>query len=397
MARYGLPDTVEFCTRCVQSNQKVTPSVVQNDTREGKKHTLIFKDGVCSACLVHEAKESKIDWAHREEELLKLLEKYRSNNGSYDCIVPGSGGKDSVFQSHILKTKYGMTPLTVTWAPHEYTEVGKRNFDRWIKYGCCDNFLFTPNGEKHSLLTKLAFENLLHPFQPFIFGQRNFVMHMSIKFGIKLIFFGESPAEYGGMKDEELSSQMLPMYFIDDAREKMLISGLSLKELEEKHSISENDLQLYLPLTTEEFRKHRPDPRFLGHFLKFHPQANYYYAKDAVGFEPNDQRTEGSYSRYNSIDDKIDGYHYWCSLIKFGVGRTTHEASQEIRNGDLTREEGVALVHKYDSEFPKRYFNDFLEYMNLNEDHFFNIANSFRSEHLWKKINGNWVLKYQLK
>lgn len=396
MARYGLPDNVEFCSRCVMSNQKVTPSLVQKDTKEGAKHTLIFQDGVCSACRVQELKASRIDWQQREKELLRLLDKYRSNDGSYDCIVPGSGGKDSIFQSHILKHKYGMNPLTVTWAPHIYTDVGRRNFDSWVSKGGCDNFLFTPDGEKHSLLTRLAYTNLLHPFQPFIFGQRNYVMHMARKFNIKLIFFGESPAEYGGFENEENSSKMDTSYFVDDNRKNMRISGLSFEELATQYKISEQDLSLYLPLTNEQYQQHQPDPRWLGYYLNFHPQSNYYYAREHVGFEPNDQRTEGSYSRYNSLDDKIDGYHYWCGHLKFGVGRATHEASQEIRNGDLTREEGVALVRKYDGELPKRYLPDFLDYMNLTETAFFEIADSFRSPHLWELKNGEWQLRHKV-
>ena len=396
MARYGLPDHVEFCTRCVMSNQKVTPSVVQNDTKEGNKHTLIFENGVCSACRVHEIKEASINWEEREKELVKLLDLHRSTDGSYDCIVPGSGGKDSIYQSHILKTKYGMNPLTVTWAPHIYTDIGKENFDSWVKKGGCDNFLFTPNGEKHALLTKLAYQNLLHPFQPFIFGQRNYVMHMSRKFNIPLIFFGENPAEYGGQKGEENSSKMSPYYFVDDKRSEMKVSGHSFDELKQKYKITEKDLSLYLPLTSEQYNKSKPDPRWLGYYLNFHPQSNYYYAKEHCGFKANDKRTEGSYSRYNSLDDRIDGYHYWCGHIKFGIGRTTHEASQEIRNGDLIREEGVALVHKYDGELPQRYLPDFLDYTQLSEGQFFDIANEFRPEHLWIKQNGEWKLRHKI-
>ena len=397
MARYGLPDQVEFCSRCVMSNQKVTPSVVQNDSREGEKHTLIFKDGVCSACRVHDLKESRVDWGQREEELLRLLDKYRSKDGSYDCIVPGSGGKDSIFQSHILKTKYGMNPLTVTWSPHLYTDIGRQNFDNWIHKGGFDNFLFTPDGEKHALLTRLAYENLLHPFQPFIFGQRNFVMHMARKFNIQLIFFGENPAEYGGFENEENNSKMATSYYVDDNRENMRVSGLSLEQLHTQYNISAQDLGLYLPLTTEQHNSSNLDPRWLGYYLPFHPQSNYYYAKEHCDFQPNDQRTEGTYSRYNSIDDRVDGFHYWCGHIKFGIGRTTHEASQEIRNGDLTREEGVALVHKYDGELPNRYFKDFLDYTQLSEEKFFAIADSFRPDHLWTKVSGEWDLKHKVK
>jgi len=122
MARYGLPDNVEYCSICVMSNQKVTPSVVQKDKKESTKNTLIFKNGVCDACRVHLNKSHEIDWLERKKKLEVLCSKYRKGNGEYDCIVPGSGGKDSVYQSIMLKEEFGMTPLTVTWAPHIYTD-----------------------------------------------------------------------------------------------------------------------------------------------------------------------------------------------------------------------------------------------------------------------------------
>ena len=122
---YGLPEEVIFCSKCVMSNQKVTPSVVTKDSRFSNKNTLFFsEDGICQPCRIQEEFENKVDWEERENDLKALLDKYRSSDGSHDCIVPGSGGKDSVFQSMILKEKYGMHPLTVTWAPHMYTEIG---------------------------------------------------------------------------------------------------------------------------------------------------------------------------------------------------------------------------------------------------------------------------------
>ncbi len=132
----------------------------------------------------------------RERALISLCDKYRSRNGAYDCIVPGSGGKDSFYASYLLKYKYGMNPLTVTWAPHIYTDWGWKNFQSWIHAGF-DNVLQTPNGRVHRLLTRLAVENLFHPFQPFILGQKQIAPKFSALYGIPLVFYGENEAEYG--------------------------------------------------------------------------------------------------------------------------------------------------------------------------------------------------------
>lgn len=124
------PKNVIFCKKCVHTNQKITSSSTFLDDKEQKnKNRLQFVDGVCDACIQVERKYNQnIDWKEREAKLKKILEKYRSRNGSFDCIVPGSGGKDSVFQAEILKKKYKMNPLTVTFSPHEYTEPGMKNF-----------------------------------------------------------------------------------------------------------------------------------------------------------------------------------------------------------------------------------------------------------------------------
>ncbi|WP_298923608.1 N-acetyl sugar amidotransferase [uncultured Ramlibacter sp.] len=381
---------VKFCTHCVQSNQRVSPSMVTADSRDNVRHTLEIDDGVCDACQVV-AKKDSIDWAAREQDLLKLLDRYRDPTKPYDVLIPGSGGKDSVFQAHVLKTKYGMRPLTITWAPHMYTDVGWVNFQAWINKGGFDNLLVTPDGAVHRKLTRLAYENLLHPFQPFVFGQRHQASKLAKRFGIDLIFFGEHHAEYGAPKGEDAFSLIPPKYYTGEVTPQSRISGLTLPELE-KEGIGMRDLDIYLPMSEKDYLASGIETHFLGHFLRWDPQEVFYYAQKATGFTPNDRRTEGTYSKYNSIDDKIDGFHYWCAFIKFGVGRCTHEASQEVRHRHITRDEALNLVDLYDGELPERYLPDVLEYMGLTRERFLAIADSFRPEHLWDKRSDGWWL-----
>ena len=144
--KYGLPREIKFCSRCVISNQRPNSAVEFKHTKESRKATIAFDaDNICDACRVAEEKYDTIDWGEREGKLNELLDRFRSRTGHYDCVVPGSGGKDSFYAAHMLKFKYGMHPLTVTWAPHIYTDWGWRNFQRWIHAGF-DNLLATPNG-----------------------------------------------------------------------------------------------------------------------------------------------------------------------------------------------------------------------------------------------------------
>jgi hypothetical protein len=133
---------------------------------------------------------------------------------------------------------------------------------------------------------------------------------------------------------------------------------------------------------------------YLGYYLKWDPQECYYYAAEHAGFTVNDERTEGSYSKYSSIDDRIDPLHYYTTFIKFGIGRATYDAAQEIRNGKITREEGVALVKRYDDEFPHKYFREILDYMGISEDRFYEVIDRARSPHLWRLEDGKWHLRH---
>ncbi len=390
-----LPKKVKFCKNCLVSNQKPNSTVEIKSDISKKKSTQNFgDDGICVACQYSELKNNSIDWNKREEELLTLLKKYRKDNGQYDCIVPGSGGKDSCFVSHILKYKYGMNPLTVTWAPNEFTEIGLQNFNSWLDSGF-DNVFITPNRGIHKKLTKYAFLNLLHPFQPFIVGQKVTAPKIALKYEIPLIFYGENPAEYGNNLEDNFNPLMDTNYFTSTEEDKddFFLSGYSKTQLIEKNIMTENDFNFYSPIPREEIIDSDLKVYYMSYFLKWEPQDNYFYAATNCGFRPAEQRTVGSYSKYSSIDDKIDMFHYYTLLIKFGIGRATYDASQEIRNDRITREEGISLVKSYDTEFPDRYFQDFLKYIDISENDFWEAIEKFRSSHLWTKIDGNWQLK----
>lgn len=395
-AYYGLPSEVKFCKKCVISNQRPSSTVEFKNVAGEKKEVIDFdEEGVCSACRYHDTKDKNIDWDEREQILWKLLDQYRSKDGSYDVIVPGSGGKDSAFTSHILKYKYKMNPLTVTWAPHLYTEIGFRNFTNWMYVGGLDNLLYTPNGKLHRLLTKYAFHNLLHPFQPFIIGQRIIGPAIAARFGVKLVMYGENQAEYGNKVDENKIPTMDTKFFSVGDPMEMSLGGIKMKELIQQNGFTLSDFAPYLPVSSHELNAKQVAVHYLGYYLKWDPQECYYYAVENTGFTANTERTEGSFSKYSSIDDKVDPFHYFTTLIKFGIGRATYDAAQEVRNSKITREEAVTLVKKFDLEFPHKFYTDFLEYIDTTDDEFWSTVNLHRSPHLWgKDEKGEWRLRH---
>jgi len=394
-AFYGLPQQVRFCRRCVMSNQRPSSAVEFRHTIHSRKTTLALDhQGVCDACRVAEDKQ-KINWKQREEELLQLLDKHRSKDGSYDCIVPGSGGKDSAYQSHVLKYKYGMHPLTVTWPPILYTDYGYRNWKNWLDVGGFDNMLFTRNGRVMNLLTRLSIENLFHPFQTFMLGQKNLGPKLAAKLGIPLVFYGENEAEYGNPIADTATSLRSRAYHTFNNLDEIFLGGVSLNELIEKHSLSISDLMCFLPAPADEITRTDVQVHYLGYYLKWTPQEVYYYAVENCGFKARPFRTQGTYSKYNSIDDKIDDLHYYTTYIKFGIGRATYDASQEIRNGHILRDEAVALVNRFDGEFPDRYFDEVMECIGMEPERFHELADRFRSPHLWGKDEaGRWKLRH---
>lgn len=410
-AKFGLPREVKFCKKCVISNQRPSSEIEYAHTIATQKRTIQFNEkGVCDACRYAENKKGAIDWMERDRELRDLCDRFRSKDGSYDCVVPGSGGKDSFYAAHILKYKYGMHPLTCTWAPHMYTEWGWRNFQNWIHAGF-DNYLCTPNGRVHRLLTRLAVENLFHPFQAFIFGQKFYPPKVALSHKIQLVFYGENEAEYGNPIVDTTSARRDWTYFTTEDPSKIHLGGVSLAELKGSFGLSDNDLYQYLPCNPEEIEKNKTEVHYTGYYMKWHPQSNYYYAVEHGNFETCPERMPGTYSKYCSVDDKMEDFNYYTTGIKYGLGWTSYVAAHEIRSGDITLEEGIALVKRFDLEFPARFSQDFYNYISIDpkvfpvaskmfeqpivdHDYFMSLHDRFRSPHIWKIENGNWKLRH---
>ena len=372
---YGLPGEVKFCKRCTISNQR--PRIIFDE------------HDVCSACNFSDHKKNQINWKERERELVELCDKHRKNDGSYDVIVPCSGGKDGGYVAHILKYKYNMNPLTVTWSPHLYTDIGRENLDNFIHIGGFDNVLGSVNGATHRIMSKLSFLHMGDNFQPFIYGQTNFPLRMAVNYGVSLIMYGENgEVEYGG----NMKNAHIPTRKIED-HDEHYFSGKS-PEFWETHGVDKQDLYPYHAPDYSRIMENKTEIHFMSYYQFWDPQENFYYCVKNTGFHPNNERSEGTYSKYASLDDKTDGQHYYLSFIKFGIGRATSDSAHEIRDDKISRDEGIALVKKYDDEFPKRYFQETLDYLDITQDIYWSEIDSWRSPHLWKMENGKWRLRH---
>ena len=385
----GLPKKVLFCKKCVMSNQR--PRIQFN------------KDGICGPCVYTEKKKLRIiDYKKRHTTLVKLLDKHRKNNGEFDCVVPCSGGKDSSTVAHKLKYKYGMNPLCVTFSPPVYTDIGRKNLTNLIDSGF-DHKLITPNGKIYRLLSKLCFIYFGDHEEGFDRGMFSGPITEAYNHDIKLVFYGENgEVEYGGNADLEntpgMPWDMFEKIYFSSPLPKIMSAGAKdgyFKKYNLDYKKSLNHV-FNLP-KIEDLKKKKIEFHWWGFYNKWVPQENFYYASENCNFEANPEgRMEGTYSRYAQLDDATDSLLYYLMYIKYGIGRATSDAAHEIRDGHITREEGVALVKKYDGEFPHKSFQLFLNYLDLSEKEFWLIVNRFRQKHIWKKTGKTWELKNQV-
>lgn len=183
---------------------------------------------------------------------------------------------------------------------------------------------------------------------------------MSVLLDIPLVILGENEAEYGNaIEDNEKPTRDSQYFTSEDAISDLVLGGIPAIDLINDFGFKLSDLEAYFPVKPEAIEKTGTEVHYLGYYVKWHPQEAYYYAVKNSDFHPNFHRTEGSFSKYSSLDDKIDWLHYHTAHIKFGIGRDTYDTAHEIRNGDITRDEGIALVKRFDGEFPEQYIQDF--------------------------------------
>ena len=379
-------EKVVYCKNCTMSNQR--PRIQFND------------DGVCSACVYHDYKTNYIDWDKREKELEELCDKHRKEDGSWDVIVPSSGGNDSSFVSYELKTKYGMNPLTVTFAPTIPTAIGQENLFN-MSYSGMDNIVFTPNGVIHRKLCKATLIEMGDNFIPFAYGQVNIPIQCAVKFQIPFIMYGENgDLEYGGSLEEYNE----PKLKISTADPKNKVLGLPTPNAASKlpkenwlpDEIELKDLKLYMPPTRKELEELNINEYFFAHYKNWKPEHHHEIAKKFCGFKDNPKRSEGTYTTFASLDDKLDGFHYYLMFIKQGIGRATSDSAHQVRQGLITRDEGVELVRKYDDEFPSDHLDLFLEYMEMNMNELNSVFDKFRRPLIWTKQNDEWKLRQQV-
>jgi N-acetyl sugar amidotransferase len=355
---YGNPPfpQLRYCVRCCMP-----------ETNEGMQFDEM---GICLACQSAEQK-MHIDWQSRQAELAAILERYRSGaKDRYDCIIPISGGKDSIFQLHVLTKVYGMNPLAVTFNPNWNRQTFWDNLITCLEKLDVDHIMFTP---KRSLVNRMA-KKSIHLIGDACWhchkGVEAFPLKIALAYRIPLLIYGESPAEHSGRatyKDKlEFAHDFMIQHSAKVTERDMCGDEIPMKEL--------------FPFVTppvEELDAVGVVRLFIGDYFFYDAERQTEFVKKEYGWKEAD--VEGTYKRYKSVDCYMAGVHDYAKYIKRGFGRGTDFANQDVRAGLITREEGFELARKYDSERPKT-LDYFLQATGMTEEEFVDALKKLRKD-----------------
>lgn len=367
---------MRYCRRCVY------PEIAVN--------VILDDEGVCSACRVAEefARLTTEFWQQRERNFRELVDWARGHSqGNYDCIIPVSGGKDSYWQTYLIKEVYKLTPLLVTYHGNNYLPEGQGNLDRMRDVFGVDHIVYGPSVQTLKKLNRLCFKKM---------GDMNWHAHTGIKivpmqiaccFNIPLVVWGETTWTIAGM--------FSPDDYVEYNKRTVLehdMRGFTWRDMiEEEEGLSEDDLLWARMPSAEELARVGVRGVYIGNFFNWDPNQHARLMHDKYGFEFARRPFDRTYRTMSNLDDMHEnGLHDYMKYIKFGYGRASDHASKDVRSGYMTRDEAVEVVRKYDHVKP-RDLARWLEYTQMSAQEFDRIADTFRDPRVWRNENGEWT------
>ena len=346
--------------------------------------------GWCNACQWMEQKAS-MDWGNRQHELRALLDRYRSRNGGFDCLVPVSGGKDGSYVAHQLKHAHGMNPLTITIRPPLALEIGDQNLSNFIASGY-NHIHVSPDAQIMRRFNRYGFIEKGFPYYGWLTAIFTSVIRAALSFNIPLIFYGEDgEVEYGG--STETKSRAL---FDIDYMKSVYLEGGHDNILDKLGDVDPASLYFWrFPNPSELQGKEL----FLTHWSYFEPwdsYRNYLVAKEYCGLQEKEESGTGTFTNFAQNDQALYALHAYLMYLKFGFGRATQDAGIEIRRGALTRDQAVHLVHLYDGQYPEEFISSYLDYYNMTLEQINAVLDHWVNQDLFVKISGRWTPRFEV-
>jgi len=349
-----LLDNLRWCSQCVAMSTR--PRI------------LFDERGFCNACVWAEKKRT-LDWADRESQLERLLDTHRRSDGSFDCVVPVSGGKDGSYVAHTLKTKWGMNPLSVTIKPPLPTELGEANLQAFIASGF-PHVAISPDSEAMRTLNKKGLIDMGIPYYGWLIAIETGPLEMAGRFGCGLVFYGEDgEVEYGGSQETEVVPAISPEYV------KRVYFEAGYDTVLQNSGLPKNKLRFFEFPSEGLFAGHPPQRFNWSYFENWDPYRNYLVAKEFCGLKEAEQSNAGTFTNFAQNDQFLYALHTYLMYLKFGFGRANQDASIEVRRGAMDRDQAVELVRIYDGAYPEEFEELYLEYFEMTPDEFHNTLN----------------------
>lgn len=370
---------MRYCARCLYP--------------ENARPTIIFdEEGVCSGCRYHESRmKLEIDWREREKMFEQILEEAkrmaRKRGNSHDCIVPVSGGKDSHYQVWLLKEKYGMNPLLVTFNHAFNTPAGNRNLYNLIERSGCDFVRYTAGLDSVRRISRYMLKTVGDLTWHYHAGIRTYPFQVAVERNIPLIVWGEHGfAELTGIVSLEDFVE-----FTRWTRKEHDMRGYEPQDLIGKGGITEHDVAPYIYPSDEDIARVEVRGIYLSNFFNWDAKRQAEIMMKEWGFAPVTYKRERTFNLHSKIEDHANDVHDYLKYLKFGYGRATDDASMEIRHGRMTREEGMEMVRRYDSQEPST-LETYCDFMGISKEQFYEWVAPMRDDKFWRKgATGEWV------
>lgn len=361
------------------------------------KPDLIFSEaGVCAACKSFQNRDS-VDWNARSKEFIDIVKSVPKKSADHwDCIVPVSGGKDSMAQ--VIKVlELGFKPLCVTATTCDLSEIGRRNIQN-IKNLGVDYLEFSPNIKVRRKLNRIGLENVGDISWPEHVGIFTIPIRAAVQYEVPLVIWGEnSQNEYGGPAADAENSTLTRRWLEEFGG----LLGMRVADLPEIAGFDSSDLIPYQYPSDADLTRVGVTGIFLGHYFPWDGLSNYLISQ-AFGFESLGKVVEGSIVDYENLDNHQTGIHDYFKFLKFGYGRATDLVSIHLRRNRLTRTQGLELIKRHDGKFPWTYLgkplSEILRPLDLTVEDFVRLCDQFTNRSLFicdsnglpiKDINGN--------
>jgi N-acetyl sugar amidotransferase len=369
---------MRYCARCLYP-ENAKPYIIFDD------------DGVCSGCRVAEAYD-RVDWAERERQLEVLLEKTKSEararKAHYDCLIPVSGGKDSHYQAHIIKKKYGLNPLFVTYNHLFNAPLGLRNLENLFEKFGCDLIRFSSGPESVRKISRYMLQRVGDMTWHYHAGILTVPIQFAVRFKIPLIIWAEN--NFSNLVGTYNPQDMVE--FSRKARKDLGLRGVEADELlNDESGLTWQDIAPFLYPPDEEIEAVGVRGIYLSNFIRWNEHEQALMMNRLYDFQPTKTVRERTFNRYAKLDDMhANGVHDYLKYLKFGYGRATDDASTLIRAGLMTREEGIEMVKRHDHRRPAD-LDVWLPFVGMAEDDFMAYVDPQRDPSIWERgPAGSW-------